>query len=91
MSSGNRTTGTSGICRRDPVLRRPYAEVVRRGAAGIPYLAPEIVLLFKAKHARAKDEDDLAAIAPRLDLEQRRWLRDALERVHPGHRWLEVI
>jgi hypothetical protein len=33
---------------------------------GIPYARPEIVLLFKAKAARAKD-DDFAAVLPRLD------------------------
>jgi Aminoglycoside-2''-adenylyltransferase len=79
--------GRTWICRRDPRLRRPYAEVVGRTADGIPYLRPEIVLLFKAKAARDKDEADLDLALPRLDPAARRWLADALDLVHPGHAW----
>jgi len=46
-------------------------------------------LLFKAKHRRAKDEADYAALAPRLTAAERGWLNDALEAVHPGHPWIE--
>ena len=53
--------------------------------------AAEIVLLFKAKHAQEKDDADFAAVLPRLEPERRRWLADALELVHPGHRWLERL
>ena len=49
---------------------------------------PEVVLLFKAKHAREKDDGDFDAALPHLEPERRRWLADALELVHPGHRWL---
>jgi hypothetical protein len=65
--------------------------VIERTAEGIPYLAPEIVLLFKAKHTRPKDEDDFAATVPHLGEARVRWLVDALERVHPGHRWLDEL
>jgi hypothetical protein len=81
--------GDVWICRRDSHLRLPYAQVVCRTVDGIPYQAPELGLLFKAKHTRAKDEADLACVLPSLDLPQRRWLTDALTLVHPGHRWLE--
>lgn len=79
--------GDQWICRRDPSIRRPYEELVRRDADGVPYLAPEVVMLFKAKHCRAKDEDDWELVRPRLDDRQRAWLLAALELVHPGHRW----
>jgi hypothetical protein len=59
-----------------------------RGVAGVRYLQPEIVLLFKAKHLRAKDRADFEAALPLLDGGRREWLRRALERVHPGHEWL---
>ena len=49
---------------------------------------PEIALAYKAKLARPKDEDDLAAALPRLDDRQRRWLRDTVARLHPEHHWL---
>jgi hypothetical protein len=61
--------------------------VVRRTAEGIPFVAPEIVLLFKAKAARPKDESDAAVVLPTLDAAQRAWLAAALDRVHPGHPW----
>lgn len=81
--------GDIWICRRDAGIRRPYAEVVRRDRGGVPYLAPEVVLLFKARHARPKDQADLRGAAPLLAPDQRSWLLAALARVHPGHPWLE--
>ncbi|GAB2622575.1 hypothetical protein Aab01nite_26530 [Paractinoplanes abujensis] len=80
--------GDTWISRRDASLRRPYGEMVLLGPAGIPYLSPEVVLLFKAKHCRPKDEQDYAAVAPRLTSGQRAWLDSALELVHPGHAWI---
>jgi hypothetical protein len=80
--------GGTWICRRDERIRLPYARVVARTAEGIPYARPEIVLLFKAAAARPKDEADLAAVLPRLEPGARRWLVEALETAHPGHRWL---
>lgn len=79
------------ICRRDPRIVEPRARIVRRTAAGTPYLAPEAVLLFKAKAVRPKDEADLAACLPRMSAEARAWLRSGLELAHPGHAWLGVV
>lgn len=79
------------VCRRDESLRMGYDDLIRRTAAGIPYLRPDVTLLFKAKHARPKDDGDFADALPRLDAEERRWLRDGLELVHPGHRWLPEL
>lgn len=75
------------ICRRDESIRRPYAEIVARTIDGIPYLVPEIVLLFKAKLFRDKDRADLEAACPWMSDDQHAWLRGAVERVHPGHPW----
>lgn len=79
------------ICRRDPEIRLPYTHIIRRTADAVPYLAPEIVLLFKAKAPREKDDYDLARALPLMQADSRAWLVDALRRVHPGHRWLERI
>jgi hypothetical protein len=79
--------GDTWICRRSPEIRAPYTSVFETGAAGVPYLRPEIVLLFKAKATRPKDIADLEVTVPALDEDRRRWLADALERVHPGHPW----
>jgi hypothetical protein len=83
--------GDIWICRRDNTIRLPYTEIIHRTDAGIPYLAPEIVLLFKAKGNRPKDRADLAGALPSLDTSRRTWLREALIRLSPGHPWLEII
>jgi hypothetical protein len=83
--------GDTWICRRDERIRLPYSELIEWTADGIPYARPETVLLFKAKHALPKDDDDLAAALPLLGPDRRRWLAEALELVHPGHRWLETL
>jgi hypothetical protein len=76
------------VARRDETIRLPYAELIEHTADGIPYERPEVVLLFKAKHARPKDEADLAAVLPRLDGQRRALLAGWIARVHPGHFWL---
>jgi Aminoglycoside-2''-adenylyltransferase len=79
------------VCRRDDRIRLPYDQVIARTAEGVPYGRPEIVLLYKAKHTRAKDDADFADALSLLDEEQRQWLAEALELVHPGHRWLAEL
>lgn len=84
-------TPETWIYKRDPSIRRPRREAVRLGAGGIPYLAPEIVLLFKAKYRRDKDEADFARALPKLDASARDWLRECLGGAHPGHAWLDAL
>ena len=84
--------GDTWICRRDERIRRPYADIIRRTASGIPYLAPEVNLLFKAKGPRPKDEADLRTVLPHLDGEQRAWLSEALMLVYgEGHPWRTAV
>jgi hypothetical protein len=79
------------ICRRRAELTLPRARATGRTAAGIPYLVPEIVLLFKAKYVRPKDEADLALVLPLMSADAHAWLAGALRRVHPEHPWLERL
>jgi hypothetical protein len=79
------------VCRRDQSITMSYEEIIRRDPAGIPYLVPQIVLLFKAKLNRAKDNADLAAVLPLMAPADRAWLGDMLQRVHPGHEWLAQL
>jgi hypothetical protein len=83
--------GPTWICRRDESIRLPYDELIARTDEGIPYLRPEVVLLFKAKARRPKDDDDLAAVLPSLGVRERTWLAAALARVHPQHPWLSDV
>jgi hypothetical protein len=77
--------GDTWICRRDTSIRRRYPEVFEMSADGIPYLRPEICLLFEAKAVRDKDRADFKAALPGMSLAQRAWLHAALRRVHPDH------
>ena len=83
--------GATWIFRRDPRIRLKAASLRSRTADGIPYLQPEVVLLFKAKAVHPKDEMDFAAVLPHLESSRRLWLRDALTLVHPEHPWLESL
>jgi hypothetical protein len=73
--------------RREPAVTKPLSELGLRSALGIPILAPEVVLLYKAKSPRPKDEQDFTALLPALGEEQVTWLGEALDLCHPGHPW----
>jgi aminoglycoside-2''-adenylyltransferase len=75
------------VYRHDPRIRIPGADLVARTSDGIPYIRPEVALLFKSRQARPKDEKDFAAVLPLLDLERRAWLAETLAVVDPGHPW----
>ncbi|CAL2056791.1 conserved protein of unknown function [Streptomyces murinus] len=79
--------GGTWICRRDQSLRLPYDAIIERTADGIPYLIPELVLLFKAKATRPQDQADFEGILPLLSQARRDALSAWLTRVHPGHDW----
>ncbi len=76
------------IYRRDPTIRAPWDEAVLRGAGGVPYLAPELQLLFKSKGLRPKDDVDAAEVMPALDDGRRDFLRRVLGPDHPWQRHL---
>ena len=80
--------GEEWLFKRNYKIRRPLSEIGRVGMDGVTYLRPEIVLLFKARLLREKDEADFSAVAPSFDAEARRWLEAGLAITHPGHHWL---
>lgn len=83
--------GSTWISPRDERIRRPLADATFTAADGIRYLRPELVLFMKALKARSKDDRDLEVILRTLEPERRAWLHDAIDLVHPGHRWLQRI
>lgn len=85
------TRDDTWLFRRTPAIARPIAAIGRATADGIPYLEPEIQLLYKARGLRPKDEVDFTHALPTLDQERRRWLRQALDTAHPNHPWLRRI
>ena len=79
------------IFRRDKSVIKPLSKLHLMTNSGIKYLCPEVVLLYKSKNPRAKDEQDFQAAAKHLDLEAKQWLRDAISICYAGHSWLKIL
>ncbi len=77
--------GAFWVYRQGPhIFPRPLAGITRY-RQGIPFLAPEVVLLIKARPGLDKpgtdnDQRDFEAALPMLSAQQRSWLKDAIER-----------
>ncbi len=82
------------IYKRNGTIRRKLKEIELETSAGVPYIRPEIELLYKGGISliRAKDFLDLENVMPMLDDTSREWLRDSLTIQYPnGHPWIERI
>lgn len=77
--------------RRNLLVRRPLSMVGQWTKDGIPFLSPEIVLLYKAKNPDSHDRADFENVLDILDEEQRRWLRQSIAVCHPGRTWLKHL
>lgn len=75
------------MCRRDPSITLPYDDVIDH-RDGMPYLVPEVALLFKARRTSPKDQDDFDRAAPRLTDAARTRLTGWVTRLYPDHAWL---
>lgn len=87
----DQSEGDFWVYRRDPRVRRKLDSLVCHGSKGIPYLAPEVQLLYKAKHVRPRDELDFRAVVPRLSGDERSWLHKSLVSTLPSHPWASAI
>lgn len=76
------------VYRRNPSITLPWSEVVLTGPTGVPYLAPEVQLLFKAKARRPKDHVDAREVIPSLDTARSTRLAAWLG---PDHPWQELL
>jgi hypothetical protein len=86
------TIGDEWVFRRDQRVRRSLAALTRRSVDGLPYVAPEVQLLFKARASpRPKDEHDFAIAHGLLGEEARAWLDAALALYRPDHPWRERL
>ena len=77
--------------RRDERIWRSFEFAIHRSRGGIPYIAPEIQLLYKSKTVRAKDQTDFERVVGRLNLDARTWLRASIAALHPNHVWLSKL
>jgi hypothetical protein len=79
--------GPDWVSRRDPLVRRPVESLRHTDSFGIPYLAPEVQLFYKAAAPRPKDVIDFDHLLPVLTTGQRTWLRSAIEDTYGEHPW----
>ena len=77
--------------RRDARITRPWQQFGATTAAGIPYIAPEVALLYTSKEPRDRDLADFEHAAPRLSPSARAWLREALIVVYGRHPWIDTL
>lgn len=77
--------------RRNLKITRLLSMIGLRSKDGIPYLNPEIVLLYKAKKPTTNDEADLNNIREVLQGERRNWLKQAIHACYPGHPWIDIL
>jgi hypothetical protein len=82
--------GDEWLYRRMPSVRRSLKSLVWHHD-GVPYLSPEVQLLYKGAQRSPKAEADFNACLPHLDGSQRSWLARALATAHPGHPWRDVL
>ena len=76
------------LFRRDPTVTRPAKLIAARSADGVPFLRPEIALLYKSNDPHPDNQADFERAAPLLGQESSAWLRAALRHHRPGHPWL---
>jgi hypothetical protein len=74
------------VYRGDEKVSRRLAEIgMERN--GVPFLRPEVVLLYKSGERTPKNEADFAAVEPSLSPAAALWLHGALEACEPQHPW----
>jgi hypothetical protein len=91
--------GDHWIYRRDPRITLSIERAHLVTPDGLPFLAPEIVLLFKAKHVvsttdehpQSNDELDFQDCHRQMGQPQKDWLADAISRKYPDHPWLPQL
>ncbi len=82
--------GEHWIYRRDRRIALPLSTAFLE-TKPIPYLAPEVVLLFKSKDTKPKDDLDFHRSLEMLTADQRHWLRTALDMAAPTHPWIKAL
>lgn len=83
--------GAQWVFRRATEIRRALADTILRTREGLPFLAPEVQLLYKAKLVRPKDQQDFDLVLPLLSVNARSWLLESLIRALPTHPWIPAL
>jgi hypothetical protein len=87
----NESDGNEWMFRRNDKVRMPLPKLSLMSNLGMKFLRPEIVLLYKSKNPRPKDEQDFEIVRKHLDNESKEWLKNALSICYSEHRWLQNL
>lgn len=87
----NESSGKEWRFRRNLKIVCPLSKLGQKSEFGIPFLSPEITLLYKAKNPTTFDQADFNNVCEILEREPRRWLKKAIEACYPAHPWLDVL
>lgn len=84
----NEKTEAEFVYVRDNRVKRELEKAILRND-GIPYLAPELCLLYKSTDVdREGYQQDFELTVKELSKEQKDWFEKAMERLYPeGHKW----
>ncbi|HEY5107738.1 MAG TPA: hypothetical protein VII73_13375 [Caulobacteraceae bacterium] len=75
--------------RRNRAVSLPLARFGRISGAGVPFVAPEVALLFKSNRIdEDKNRADFEAALPAMDEAARAWLKAALRLADPENLWI---
>jgi len=85
----------------DSRITHPIKTLGLRSDLGVPFLSPEIVLLFKARHVSIEhpydlahqetDQKDFQDVRRFLTAERRAWLAEAIRLLYSNHPWLPYL
>jgi hypothetical protein len=87
----NESYGDEWRFRRNPCITRPISALGTNSENGIPFLNPEIVLLYKAKNPNPRDEADFKNVLEILGQKSRDWLKQAIQTCYPEHCWINIL
>jgi hypothetical protein len=76
------------VLSREPGLSLPVNRATGRSLWGMPTVAPEVLLLYKARDMRPQDKIDFQALLPVLRENSAEWLRRAISIENADHPWL---
>jgi hypothetical protein len=82
------------IYRRERSIKKLKSSIYLRTSEGIPYLKPEIQLLYKAGSSKVREKDfkDFQTMLPFLSTQEKNWLKHSLHKQFPeGHTWIEYL
>ena len=87
----NEKSNSDWVFRRNTAIKREISALSMSTDEGIPFLGPEIILLYKAGQGRDRDELDMREVRDHLVGSRREWLCRALGVHLPNHPWISHL